>query len=130
MEFSRVRLIASAQGFTLYDGNNKKLAVAAVDLMIRPGVPPMVMAALAAGQVDVAESQAMFAIVDPQSGKPRVVRKIQWADGGETDFPAPEKAASGPKVSSEQKPAHLDPGRAPDPFVDAAERVALGLDKP
>jgi hypothetical protein len=98
------RLIASEQGFAVYDSEKRKIAVAAVDMMIRPGVPPMIMVAMPSGDIDV-DGKALFAVVDPSSGRPRVVKRIEWADGQATDFPEPEKAASGPKVSSEQAPA-------------------------
>ena len=75
--------------------------MAAVDMMIRPGVPPMIMVAMPAGDIDV-DGKALFAVVDPSSGRPRVVKRIEWADGGVTDFPEPEKK----KPDSEQaKPA-------------------------
>jgi hypothetical protein len=91
-EFNSVRLIASKEGFQVIDSSGKKLAAAAIDCFIRPGAPPMIMLALAGGQIDIAEAKALFAIVDPTTGKPRVVRKIVWADGGaDMEFPVPEK---------------------------------------
>jgi hypothetical protein len=93
------RLIASEQGFSVYDSEKRKMPVAAVDMMIRPGVPPMIMVAMPSGDIDV-DGKALFAVVDPSSGRPRVVKRIEWADGAATDFPEPEKR----KPDSEQAP--------------------------
>jgi hypothetical protein len=109
--FSELRLIASPQGFAVYDSNKKKLGVLAVDVMIRPGNPPMLSIALPAGNVDVV-GNAIFAIVDPASGSPRVVRRIEWADGQATDFPAPEKAKGVVKSESGGNGA-ADPASSP-----------------
>src|SRR3974390_3149173 len=89
-EFSELRLIASPQGYAVYDGTRKKLSVMAMDVFVRPGNPPFMQVALPAGNVDVT-GKPLFAVVDPTSGKPRVVKRIEWADGESTDFPAPEK---------------------------------------
>lgn len=85
-----LRVIASEQGFVVYDRDKRKVACAAVDLLIRPNVPPMIMVAMPSGDIDV-DGKALFAVVDPSSGRPRVVHRIEWADGEATDFPAPEK---------------------------------------
>jgi len=85
-----LRLIASPEGFAVYDNSGRKLAVAAVDLFVRPGQPPMMMVALPAGNVDVV-GKVLFAVVDPELGKPRVVTRIEWADGSVSDYPAPEQ---------------------------------------
>ena len=43
-----------------------------------------------AGNIDIV-GKALFAVVDLATGKPRVVKRIEWADGQSTDFPEPEK---------------------------------------
>src|SRR3974390_1100085 len=91
-EFSELRLIASPQGYAVYDGTRKKLSVMAMDVFVRPGHPPFMQVALPAGNVDVT-GKPLFAVVDPTTGKPRVVRRVEWADGASTDFPEPEKSA-------------------------------------
>jgi hypothetical protein len=90
-QFSELRLIASPQGHAIYDGTRKKLEILAADVFVRPGHPPFMQVALPAGTVDVM-GKALYAIVDPTTGKPRVVKRIEWADGQATDFPEPEKA--------------------------------------
>jgi hypothetical protein len=89
-QFSELRLIASPQGHAVYDGTRKKLEILAVDVFVRPGHPPFMQVALPAGNIDVA-GKALYAIVDVTTGKPRVVKRIEWADGERTDFPEPEK---------------------------------------
>ena len=86
-----LRVIASPQGFAVYDSNRRKLSVHALDVFVRPGHAPMMQIALPAGNIDVV-GKSIFAVVDPASGKPRVVRRIEWADGEHTDFPEPEKS--------------------------------------
>jgi hypothetical protein len=87
----QLRVIGSPQGFAVYDNARRKLNVMALDLFIRPGNPPLMQIAMPAGNIDVV-GKALFAIVDVATGKPRVVRRIEWADGEHTDFPEPEKA--------------------------------------
>jgi hypothetical protein len=88
-----LRVIGSPDGFAVYDNSRTKLNVMALDLFIRPGNPPLMQVALPAGMIDVV-GKALFAIVDMTTGKPRVVKRIEWADGEATDFPEPEKAPS------------------------------------
>jgi len=88
--FNELRLIASPQGFTVLDSSRRKLSVHAVDVMIRPGHPPFLHIALPAGNIDVV-GNPIFAVVDVATGRPRVVKRIEWADGAATDFPVPEK---------------------------------------
>jgi hypothetical protein len=89
--FDELRLIASPQGFAVYDTAKRKLSVHAADVIIRPGNAPLLHIALPAGSIDVV-GKSVFAVVDPATGKPRVVRKVEWADGEETSFPVPEGA--------------------------------------
>ena len=93
-----LRVIGSPQGFAVYDNARRKLAIMALDVFIRPGQPPLMQIAMPAGNIDVV-GKALFAVVDPETGKPRVVRRIDWADGSSVDFPDPEKvqAAVNPK---------------------------------
>jgi hypothetical protein len=98
-QFSELRLIASPQGFAVYDGTRKKLEILAMDVFVRPGQPPFMQIALPAGNVDVA-GKALYAIVDPTTGKPRVVRRIEWADGESVDYPVPEKSAESAPTDS------------------------------
>jgi hypothetical protein len=107
-EWNAVRMVASPEGFAVYDSSKRKLAAAAVDVMVRPGVAPMLMLALAGGNVDV-QGNSLFAVVDPLTGKPKVVTRIEWADGTASEFPAPEKVAktvvsSGPVEPLEPAP--------------------------
>ena len=87
----QLRVIGSPQGFAVYDNARRKLNVMALDLFIRPGNPPLMQIAMPAGNIDVV-GKALFAIVDLATGKPRIVKRIEWADGEHTDFPEPEKA--------------------------------------
>ena len=89
----QLRVIGSPQGFAVYDNARRKLNVMALDLFIRPGNAPLMQVAMPAGNIDVV-GKALFAVVDPGTGKPRVVKRIEWADGEHTDFPEPEKAES------------------------------------
>lgn len=86
-----LRVIGSLQGFAVYDSSRRKLNVMALDVFVRPGQPPFMQIAMPAGDIDIV-GKPLFAIVDPASGKPRVVKRIEWADGEATDFPEPEKA--------------------------------------
>jgi hypothetical protein len=85
-----LRVIASPQGFAVYDNARRKLNVMAFDLFVRPNNAPLLQIAMPAGNVDVV-GKALFAIVDLATGKPRIVKRIEWADGESTDFPEPEK---------------------------------------
>lgn len=85
-----LRVIGSPQGFSVYDNARRKLAVMALDLFIRPNAAPLMQIAMPAGNIDVI-GKPLFAVVDPGTGKPRVVKRIEWADGESTDFPAPEQ---------------------------------------
>lgn len=89
-EFEELRIIGSPKGFAVYNSGRRKLSVMALDLFVRPGQPPLMQIAMPAGNIDVV-GKALFAIVDVATGKPRVVRKIEWADGQSTEFPDPEK---------------------------------------
>jgi hypothetical protein len=91
--FDTLRVIGSPDGFAVYDTGRNKLNIMALDLFIRPGNPPLMQVAMPAGMIDVV-GKALFAIVDVDTGKPRVVRRIEWADGAHTVFPEPEKAPS------------------------------------
>jgi hypothetical protein len=121
--FSELRLIASPQGFAVYDAARKKLAVLAIDVMIRPGNPPLMSVALPAGPIDVV-GKPIFAVVDPASGQPRVVRRIEWADGTTTDFPAPEKAAD--VFNGKQAPAGPGPATGSLPIEGQGQVGAPG----
>jgi hypothetical protein len=91
--FDTLRVIGSPDGFAVYDTGRTKLNIMALDLFIRPGNPPLMQVAMPAGMIDVV-GKALFAIVDVATGKPRVVKRIEWADGESTDFPEPEKVES------------------------------------
>ncbi len=91
-----LRLIASPQGFQIFDSARKKLSVHACDVFIRPGMAPVMQIALPAGHVDVV-GKPLFAVVDLETGKPRIIKRIEWADGAATDFPVPEKAVDASK---------------------------------
>ncbi len=54
----------------------------------------------------------------------RAAEKFQAPDTGHTEGQSKDTAS---EPGSAAAPRTLDPGRAPDPFVDAAERAALGL---
>jgi hypothetical protein len=118
--FDELRLIASPQGFAVYDSSRRKLSVHAADVIIRPGNVPLLHIALPAGSVDVA-GKSVFAVVDPATGKPRVVRKVEWADGAETVFPVPEgaqgvfnsKAGGNGAADQNSSPAGTPPKDAP-----------------
>ena len=98
----QLRVIGSPQGFAVYDNARRKLNVMALDLFIRPGNPPLMQIAMPAGNIDVV-GKALFAIVDVATGKPRVVKRIEWADGESTDFPEPEKAPQTKEMVSEDE---------------------------
>jgi hypothetical protein len=86
----QLRVIGSPQGFAVYDNARRKLSIMALDVFIRQGHPPLMQIAMPAGNIDVV-GKTLFAIADPQTGKPRVVKRIEWADGESTEFPDPEK---------------------------------------
>ena len=90
-EFGELRVIGSPQGFQVYDSSRRKLNILALDLFLRPGNAPLMQIAMPAGNIDIV-GKALFAVVDLATGKPRVVKRIEWADGQSTDFPEPEKA--------------------------------------
>ena len=103
----QLRVIGSPQGFAVYDNARRKLNVMALDLFIRPGNPPLMQIAMPAGNIDVV-GKALFAIVDLATGKPRVVKRIEWADGQSTDFPEPEKVAAVVKGNGADLPADVE----------------------
>ena len=92
-EFGELRVIASPQGFAVYDSSRRKLNILALDLFLRPGNPPLMQIAMPAGNIDIV-GKALFVVVDLATGKPRVVKRIEWADGQSTDFPEPEKVGA------------------------------------
>jgi hypothetical protein len=112
-----LRVIASSQGFAVYDNARRKINVMALDLFIRPGNQPLMHIAMPAGNVDVV-GKALFAIADPATGKPRIVKRIEWADGESTDFPEPERQAEGeqkvPPVFNPNANGQAAPGNALD----------------
>jgi hypothetical protein len=131
-EWNAVRMVASPEGFAVYDSSKRKLAAAAVDVMVRPGVAPMLMLALAGGNVDV-QGNSLFAVVDPLTGKPKVVTRIEWADGTASEFPAPEKAVQTIVSSGDPKPEWTGPpDRNRDKFNGSqeAEDQALSPSSP
>jgi hypothetical protein len=113
-----LRVIGSPQGFAVYDNARRKLNVMALDLFIRPGNAPLMQIAMPAGNIDVV-GKALFAIVDVATGKPRVVKRIEWADGEHTDFPEPEKAES--VVNSANVPSGNGQGEAAGAPVGAEQ---------
>ena len=86
-----VRVIASRDGYSVYGPKKEKLQAVAVDVLIRPGSPPIISLALPGGQIDIAGG-AFYAVFDPRAGRARVVKRIEWADGEATDFPVPPQA--------------------------------------
>ncbi len=123
--FGELRLIASPQGFAVYDSARKKLSVHAIDVFIRPGMQPIMQVALPAGEVDVV-GKPLFAIVDIETGKPRIVSRIEWADGASTDFPAPEKAQGVVKPNGVGTPTEQGPGSTSEPpGTNAGHPVAV-----
>jgi hypothetical protein len=111
-----LRVIGSPQGFAVYDNARRKLNVMALDLFIRPGNPPLMQIAMPAGNIDVV-GKSLFAVVDMATGKPRIVKRIEWADGEVTDFPEPEK------VQAAMHPAPAGNGQTHAPFVVPGDQV-------
>ena len=111
----QLRVIGSPQGFAVYDNARRKLNVMALDIFMRPGNAPLMQIAMPAGNIDVV-GKALFAVVDVGTGKPRVVKRIEWADGEDTDFPEPEKAQAvvNPNANGQGVPAGEPAWSAPD----------------
>jgi hypothetical protein len=81
-----LRVMADPNGYQVYDTARNKLNVLACDILIRPGQPPLLQISLPAGRIDVVGTP-LFALVDPDTGRPRVVKRVDWADGAFTEFP-------------------------------------------
>jgi hypothetical protein len=113
MNFATMRICASPDGFFVQDSAKNNIYVAAMDVAIRPNMPPMIQVAMACGNIDIV-GKPLFAVMDPSNGQARVVRKIVWADGTEMEFPAPERA----------------PEQAPQPAGGQAEPAAPPTDVP
>ena len=110
-EFGELRVIGSPQGFQVYDSSRRKLNILALDLFLRPGNAPLMQVAMPAGNIDIV-GKALFAVVDLATGKPRVVKRIEWADGEHTDFPELEKAAAvvNPNANGGEGALGMEPG--------------------
>ena len=122
--FDELRVIGSPQGFQVYDSARRKLNILALDLFLRPGNAPLMQIAMPAGNIDVV-GKSLFAVVDPVTGKPRVVKRIEWADGQSTDFPEPEKvqAMANPAAGVQEMPPMRQngPGAIGEPREPAVE---------
>lgn len=87
--YDQVRIIASPDGTIVKDALGNKMTVHGFSVSAHSGRPTTIVITLAAGQsnaVDIA-GKPLFGIIDPESGLPRLVRKVIWSDGSETEFP-------------------------------------------
>ena len=95
-DYSSLRVIAGPDGILVQDANRKAIpGIFGVDISIRPGKPPVMRVNLICGHFDVAGTP-LFAVADPASGQPRLVSRIEFADGGTFEPPPPPAVVADP----------------------------------
>lgn len=106
-QYSALRVVASPDGLVVWDVNRKAVpGIISVDISLRPAQPPLMRVNMVCGNFDVAGTP-VFAIVDPATGAPKPVARVEFSDG--TVFEAPPL----PVVEA-------DPGRAGAAAAQAA----------
>ncbi len=86
-QYSAIRVVASPDGLVVWDVNRKAVpGIISVDISLRPAKPPLMRVNMVCGNFDVAGTP-MFAIVDPATGAPKAVTRVEFSDG--TVFEAP-----------------------------------------
>jgi hypothetical protein len=91
--YEQLRVIASPEGLVVKDALGQNLQVIGVDIRLRPGLPPVMMLSLVSGPFDVA-GVPQFLVSDPATGQPKPVKRVQWHDGTEAEFPEPPAPAA------------------------------------
>lgn len=87
--YDQIRVVASPDGMFILDAKGAKIHVFAVNIALRAGQPPVMQLNMLAQPFDVA-GQATFMAVDPVSGEPKPVKRIEFWDDTAHDFPKVE----------------------------------------
>jgi hypothetical protein len=107
-DYSALRIFSSPQGLSVLDAKRNAVpGIISADISLRPGKRAIMRINMVCGHFDVVGTP-VFAIADPQTGQPRAVKRVEFADG--TVFDAPPL----PQVEPIAPPAAVPQGNGAD----------------